>query len=73
MNILVTGAYPYYWTKLPAEAVMLEDVVPWTIVRATQFPLKASRQVAAGSLLCPDRKNGTDTFEQYLARRYPAH
>lgn len=36
------------------------------------LPLKASRQVAAGGLLCPAHADGTITFEQYLARRYPA-
>jgi uncharacterized protein YbjT (DUF2867 family) len=30
-------AYPYYRTKLAAEAVVHEDLVPWTILRATQF------------------------------------
>jgi len=146
--------YPYYRTKLAAEAVVREDIVPWTIFRATQFhtlaewflsvlcrlpglavvpfkwqfqpvdtkdvaqrlsqviaggpagrlpdfggpqvrgfkslarawldarhdkrrlvnlwlPLKGSRQVAAGGLLCPDHRDGTITFEQYLASRYP--
>lgn len=146
--------YPYYRTKLAAEAVMLEGTVPWSILRATQFhnlmeyflglfsrfpafvaipfrwqfqpvdtrdvarrlveiaegppagrlpdfggpqvrdfksiavswlaarrvnkrlvnlwlPFKAGRQVAAGHLLCPDHRDGTITFEEYLARRYP--
>lgn len=30
-------AYPYYRTKLKAEAVVRENIVPWTILRATQF------------------------------------
>src|SRR6202040_4037963 len=30
-------AYPYYKSKLAAEAVMLENIVPWSILRATQF------------------------------------
>jgi uncharacterized protein YbjT (DUF2867 family) len=30
-------AYPYYKTKLAAEAVVEENIVPWTILRATQF------------------------------------
>lgn len=30
-------SYPYYRTKVAAEAVMREGVVPWSIVRATQF------------------------------------
>jgi len=30
-------SYPYYRTKLAAEAVVREDVVPWSILRATQF------------------------------------
>jgi uncharacterized protein YbjT (DUF2867 family) len=30
-------AYPYYKHKLAAEAVMRESIVPWTILRATQF------------------------------------
>jgi uncharacterized protein YbjT (DUF2867 family) len=34
-------------------------------------PLKASRQVAAGALLCPDHLDGRVTFEQHLARRHP--
>ena len=146
--------YPYYRTKLAAEAVVKEAIVPWTILRATQFhdlmvfglglfnrlpgmiavprrwrfqpvdtrdvaaklveiaagppsgtradfggpevrdfesiarswlaahrlnkrlvnlplPFRASRQVAAGHLLCPDHRDGTITFEQYLRRRYP--
>src|SRR5438132_6587934 len=29
-------AYPYYKTKLAAEAVVRENLVPWTILRATQ-------------------------------------
>jgi uncharacterized protein YbjT (DUF2867 family) len=147
--------YPYYKTKLAAEAVVEENIVPWTILRATQFhplmetflgmfskppmfaavpfawqfqpvdpgevaarlievvkqepagrlpdfggpevrdfkgmaaswlkarklnkrlinlplPLKLSRQLAEGRLLCPDHKDGQITFEQYLAERYPA-
>jgi uncharacterized protein YbjT (DUF2867 family) len=146
--------YPYYKAKLAAESVMRENIVPWSILRATQFhtlvefflggfsklprltmlpfnwqfqpidtrdvavrlvdvvvgepaamlpdfggpevrdfkslaqswiaarnlkkrlvnlwlPLKASRQVAAGHLLCRDHMDGTITFEQYLERRYP--
>ena len=147
-------ANPYYKSKLAAEAVMRENIVPWSILRATQFhtymeiilgnfskvprlttlpfkwqfqpvdthdvsarlvdlitnepagmlpdfggpevrelksiaeswlearglknrlinmpiPLKASRLVAEGRLTCPDHKDGTITFEQYLDRRYP--
>jgi len=30
-------AYPYYRAKLAAEAIVREGVVPWTILRATQF------------------------------------
>lgn len=146
--------YPYYKTKLAAEAVVRENIVPWSIVRATQFhtlmetflngltkfpavatvpykwqfqpvdtrdvaarvadvatrepagmlpdfggpeikdfksiaaswlkarrlnkrlvnlwlPFKFSREFAKGKLLCPDHKDGTITFEQYLDRRYP--
>ena len=146
-------SYPYYRTKLAAEAVVREDLVPWSILRATQFhdfmelalgtfsrlpgltaipfewqfqpvdsrevahravevvlgqpagvlpdfggpevrdfksigeswlkargsrrrlvklrlPLKGSRQVAAGGLLCPDHRDGTVTFDQYLAEKY---
>ena len=29
--------YPYYKTKLAAEAVVRENIVPWSILRATQF------------------------------------
>ena len=29
--------YPYYRTKLAAEAVVREEIVPWSILRATQF------------------------------------
>lgn len=148
-------AYPYYRTKLAAEAVVRESAVPWTILRATQFhalldaflhmfsrvpgltaipfgwqfqpvdasevahrltevvrqqpagllpdfggpevldaggiarswlaatrshrrlvnlplPLKFSRQLADGRLLAPEHRDGTITFGQYLARRYPA-
>jgi uncharacterized protein YbjT (DUF2867 family) len=147
--------YPYYKSKIAAEAVMRENIVPWSILRATQFhtlmeiflnamskiprlamvpfdwkfqpidtaevatrlvdvvtaepagmlpdfggpeardfkslaaswlalrkpdkrlvnlwlPFKFSRQFAAGRLLCPEHMDGTITFEQYLARKYPA-
>ena len=30
-------AYPYYRTKLAAEAVVEENIIPWSILRATQF------------------------------------
>jgi len=30
-------AYPYYKHKVEAEAVVRENIVPWTILRATQF------------------------------------
>jgi len=146
--------YPYYRSKLAAEAVMRENIVPWSILRATQFhtlmeifldasskmprlalvpfkwrfqpvdttevaerlvdvatsrpagmlpdfggpevrdfkslatswlavrrpnkrlvnlwlPFKFSRQFSAGAVLTPDHRDGTITFEQYLARRYP--
>jgi uncharacterized protein YbjT (DUF2867 family) len=146
--------YPYYKYKVEAEAVVRENIVPWTILRATQFhslmetflssfsmlpgvamvpkawqfqpvdsadvadrlagvvtgepagllpdfggpevrtlgslavpwlaarqshkrvvnlqlPFKFSRQFAGGRLLAPDHKDGTTTFEQYLAKRYP--
>jgi uncharacterized protein YbjT (DUF2867 family) len=148
-------AYAYYRTKLAAESVVRESMVPWSIVRATQFhtlmevflrgfssvpgmcavpfrwqfqpvdtqdvaarlisvvaakpagmlpdfggplvrdfksiaeswlaarkmgkrlvnlwlPLKFSRQFAEGRLLCPDHRDGTITFEQYLQRKYGA-
>jgi uncharacterized protein YbjT (DUF2867 family) len=146
--------YAYYRTKLAAEAVVRENAVPWSIIRATQFhsfvevvlslfsrapgvtavpfqwqlqpvdarevaqrvtaavldsprgmlpdfggpevrdmrsiarawldargsrrrlvnlplPLRASRQVAAGGLLCPDHRQAVLTFDQYLEERYP--
>jgi len=146
-------AYPYYRTKVAAEGVVHENMVPWSILRATQFhqlmelflgifcrvpglatvpfnwlfqpvdpgevarrlvevvkndpagmlpdfggpevrdfeslarswlaarksrkrlvnlwlPFKASRQFAAGRLLTPEHKDGTITFEQYLAEKY---
>jgi uncharacterized protein YbjT (DUF2867 family) len=146
-------AYPYYKTKVAAEAVVRENITPWSILRATQFhsliefflgvfcrlpglatvpssmqfqpvdprevatrlveviqhepggllpdfggpevrdfkslaqswlaarkskrrlvnlwlPFKFSRQVAEGRLLCPEHKDGTITFEQYLAEKY---
>jgi uncharacterized protein YbjT (DUF2867 family) len=146
-------AYPYYRAKLAAEAIVAEDIVPWSIFRATQFhtlmeiflgafsrlprlcaipfawqfqpvdtrnvasrlvdvttgepagrlpdfggpeirtfkslaeswlrakqlskrlvnlpmPVKFSRQVAEGKLLCPEHMEGKTTFEQYLVRRY---
>lgn len=149
------AGYPYYKSKLAAEAVVRENIVPWSILRATQFhtlmeifvdamsklprlaavpfkwqfqpvdttdvarrlvevvtaepagmlpdfggpevrdfksiatswlaarkpgkrlvnlwlPFRFSRQVAEGRLLCPDHRDGTITFEQYLARKYPA-
>lgn len=148
-------SFPYYKSKLAGEAVMRENIVPWSILRATQFhtlmeiflegmsklpglatvpfrwqfqpvdttevaarlveivagrpggmlpdfggpevrdfkslaaswlavrkpgkrlvklwlPFKFSRQFAAGRLLCPDHRDGTVTFEQYLAVRYAA-
>ncbi|OLC15320.1 MAG: hypothetical protein AUH32_03665 [Actinobacteria bacterium 13_1_40CM_66_12] len=125
-------AYPYYKSKLEAEAVMRENIVPWSILRATQFhtlidvflegmsrrlvdiatqakpagmlpdfggpeprdfkslaaswlaarrpdkrlvnlpmPFKVSRQFSAGAALAPEHRDGTITFEQYLAGRYP--
>ena len=147
--------YPYYRSKLAAEEVMRENIVPWSILRATQFhtlmdtfldalsklprlamvpfkwqfqpvdttdvatrlvevvtgepagslqdfggpevrdfkslatswlrirkpnkqlinlwlPFKFSRAWAEGRLLCPEHRDGIITFEQYLARRYPA-
>jgi uncharacterized protein YbjT (DUF2867 family) len=147
-------AHPYCKAKLAAELVMRESIVPWSILRATQFhtlmesslrgfsklprlamvpfkwqfqpvdtddvakrlvdvvtgeptgmlpdfggpevrdfksiaeawlkvrhpsrrlvnlwlPMKFSRQFEQGRLLCPDHKDGTVTFEQYLERRYP--
>ncbi|HEY1421126.1 MAG TPA: NAD(P)H-binding protein [Candidatus Dormibacteraeota bacterium] len=146
-------AYPYYKTKLATEAVVRENIIPWSILRATQFhtlmevflgtfskipglatvpfrwrfqpvdtkdvarrlidvvtgepagmladfggpevrdlksmavswlaarkdnrrlinlrlPIKFSRQVADGKLLCPDHTDGTITFEQYLNEKY---
>lgn len=146
-------AYPYFRYKLAAEAEMRRDVVPWSILRATQFhtlmeiylglmsrlpglmtvpyswrfqpvdtadvaarlvealeggpggllpdfggpevrdfrsiaeswrrsrrlrrrlvnlplPFKASRQFAAGRMLCPEHADGTVTWEQYLERKY---
>ncbi len=148
--------YPYYKSKLAAEEVMHENIVPWSIQRATQFhtlmdifldtmsklprlatvpfswqfqpvdttdvagrlvevataepagmlqdfggpevrdfkslatswlkirkpnkrlinlwlPFKFSRAWTDGRLLCPQHRDGTITFEQYLARKYPAH
>ena len=147
-------AFPYYKSKLAAEAVVGENIVPWSILRATQFhtlmeifldglsklprlaivpfnwqfqpvdtkdvaarlievvtaapagrladfggpevrdfkslasswlakrkpgkrlvnlrlPFTFSKQVESGHLLCPEHRDGTITFEQYLARRYP--
>jgi len=146
-------SYPYYGMKLGAEAVVKEDLIPWSILRATQFhefmeltlnafsrlpgltaipfgwqfqpvdsrevarrvvdavlgrpsgmlsdfggpeardfksiavswlrarrsrrrlvnlrlPLKGSRQVAAGGLLALEHRDGTVTFDQYLAEKY---
>ena len=34
------------------------------------LPFKASRQFAAGHLLCPDHRDGKITFEQYLELKY---
>jgi uncharacterized protein YbjT (DUF2867 family) len=147
-------AYPYYRAKLAAEAIVRENLVPWSILRATQFhdfmefllggfsrvpgvtaipvvwqfqpvdarevaqrlaevvlgepagmcpdfggpeiqdfksianqwiaarklnrrvtnlpiPLKLSRQIAQGGLLCPDHKAGKLTFAEHLAQKYP--
>jgi uncharacterized protein YbjT (DUF2867 family) len=36
------------------------------------LPFMFSRQFTQGRLLCPDHRDGTITFEQYLARRYGA-
>jgi uncharacterized protein YbjT (DUF2867 family) len=146
-------SYPYYRYKLAAEAIVRENIVPWSILRATQFhslmeaflsaftrvpglalvpyrwqfqpidprdvakrladvvtstpggmlqdfggpevrdfkslaqswlaarksgkrlvdfplPFQFSRQFSEGRLLCPDHRDGTTTFEQYLKRRY---
>jgi uncharacterized protein YbjT (DUF2867 family) len=146
-------AYPYYRYKLAAESVVGKGIVPWSILRATQFhgfietilgvfsrlprvtsipfdwrfqpvdtgevaarlveavnagpagslpdfggpevrtlrslaeswlkarrranrlvnlrlPIKFSRQVTAGGLLCTDHQSGSTTFDQYLAGRY---
>jgi uncharacterized protein YbjT (DUF2867 family) len=146
-------AYPYYRYKVAAEGIVRENIVPWSILRATQFhtlidtflsvfstlpglaavpfkwqfqpvdasevakrlavvatgepggmlpdfggpevrdfkslaaswlkardsskrmvnlplPFKFSRQFGEGRLLCPDQREGTTTFEQYLERRY---
>src|SRR5437870_878421 len=30
-------SYPYYWIKMAAETLVREDMVPWSILRATQF------------------------------------
>jgi uncharacterized protein YbjT (DUF2867 family) len=44
-------SFPYYGTKLAAEAIVREDIVPWSILRATQFHnlleifLKASSRI----------------------------
>ena len=145
--------FPYYKTKLAAESVVREDIVPWSILRATQFhpfmefilrslstlpglatvpfswkfqpvdarevagrlvevvlrepagmlpdyggpevrdfkgiaqswlaarkskrrlvnlwlPFQFSRRLAEGRLLCPEHRDGTVTFERYLAERY---
>ncbi|HSS62159.1 MAG TPA: NAD(P)H-binding protein [Candidatus Limnocylindrales bacterium] len=35
------------------------------------LPFKFSRQIAEGKLITPDHKEGTVTFEEYLADRYP--
>ena len=147
-------SYPYYKTNRATEAVVRENIVPWSILRATQFhqlmeiflgffsrlpgvaavpfdwkfqpvdpsdvarriaqvvlnepagmlpdfggpeardfasiarswlaarklnkrlvnlrlPIKFSRQFAEGLLLCPEHRDGTITFEQYLAEKYP--
>ena len=146
-------SYPYYKYKVAAEAIVRENIVPWSILRATQFhsliemfltafsqvpglaavpydwkfqpvdpadvaarlaqvvtgepagmlpdfggpelrdlkslaeawltarksnkrlvnlplPFKFSRQFSEGRLLCPEHKDGSTTFEQYLAKRY---
>ena len=146
-------SYPYYKYKVAAEAIVRENIVPWSILRATQFhsliemfltafshapglatvpydwkfqpvdpadvavrlaqvvtgqpsgmlhdfggpevrdlkslaeawltarrsnkrlvnfslPFKFGRQFAEGKLLCPEHKDGSTTFEQYLAKRY---
>lgn len=146
--------YPYYRTKLKVEGLVRENVVPWSILRATQFhnfmelmlhafsrlpfmiavpmswrfqpvevrevarrvvdvalgepagmlpdfggpevrnfrsiaqswltarkddrrlvnlsvPFRFSEQVANGLVTCPDHCDGSVTFDQYLAERYP--
>ncbi len=37
------------------------------------LPFTFSRQFAEGRLLCPEHRDGSTTFEQYLERRYPPH
>jgi hypothetical protein len=34
------------------------------------LPVAASRQIAAGGLLCPDHRDGKITWEQWLERTY---
>ena len=38
-------AFPYYRSKLAAEAVVRENIVPWSILRATHFHTLTSRVV----------------------------
>jgi len=35
-----------------------------------RLPLKGSRQVSAGGLLSLEHRDGTVTFDQYLAEKY---
>src|SRR5439155_14349526 len=50
---------------------------PWMRARRSgrrlvkmRLPLQFSRRFAAGALLCPEHRDGTITWEQYLERRY---
>jgi uncharacterized protein YbjT (DUF2867 family) len=44
-------AYPYYKYKIQAEAVVRENIVPWTILRATQFHSLMDSFLGAFSML----------------------
>ena len=76
MNVLVTGGTG----TLGRHVVRLlrNSAESWLKARKLNkrlinlpLPLKLSRQVAEGRLLCPDHKDGKITFEQYLADKYP--
>ncbi len=71
-------------TQVAAEAVVREDPVPWSMLRATQFhnfmevvlgafsSLPVVTAIPFGWQFQPVDKDGVITFDEYLAERYAA-